>query len=83
MVHRTGAGTVEGSGSGWSRMIAVMVSAALSRRKARFPDASLVKDQAKGELIAAMVQLAAARLFGTHIIDRSDDHAWLGDRRRC
>jgi hypothetical protein len=37
MVHRSGAGTLAGSGSGSSRMIAVIVSALVRREKARLP----------------------------------------------
>jgi hypothetical protein len=40
MTHRNGAGVAAGSGSGSSRMMAVIVSAVLPREKARRPAAS-------------------------------------------
>ena len=39
----------------------------------------LVEDQAERELIAAVVELAAAGLFGTHVIHGPDHHAGSGD----
>ena len=80
-IHRSGAGTVAGSGSASSRMMAVMVSAALPRGKARRPVASSYKTSPNENWSDCAREVrAASRLLRTHVSDGAERGAGLRTR---
>ena len=82
MIQRSGAGTVAGNGAASSRMIAVRVSALLSRANAFWPVDQLVEDQPERELIRLRPdRREPARLFRRHVVHRADRGARAGERR--
>src|ERR1700744_5260328 len=43
--------------------------------KRAFAGRHFIEDEAEGELVAAIIDLAAASLHGTHVVDGAYDHA--------